>query len=184
MVFATSCPKGCFTPHVPHDNDNNGLIALVAVFKANEIEEKKNRKLLPVTRNKKRKLIFPDAVTLVDHHVYNNNAIALPRAASLTPPPPAAVISNEEGQKIGYMVCWLLVDKYDEHNSLGNTSTAYNLKIVEFKLYCKTFYNNDAILMYQVTRGKVVLFLTYNFQSQEGPQRELPNWTMRGQTKS
>ena len=88
------------------------------------------------------------------------------------------------------MVCqaWL-VDKYDKHNRLWNTAKAYNPKIAEFKLYCKTFYNNNTIVTYQVTRGKVELFLTYNFfceaklrERERVYQGELPNWTTRGQT--
>ena len=55
------------------------------------------------------------------------------------------------------------MDKYDEQNCLHNAAKAYDPKFAEFKLYCKTFYNNNTILTYQVTRGKVESFLTYNF---------------------
>ena len=68
------------------------------------------------------------------------------------------------------MACRALIDKYDKHNRICNTAKAYDPKITEFKLYCKTFYNNDAMLMYHVTRGKVEWFLTYNF-FQEAKQR-------------
>ena len=65
----------------------------------------------------------------------------------------------------------------DEHNRIWNIAKAYDPKIAEFKLYCKTFYNNDKILTYQVTRGKVELFLTYIFfvrQSQEERKKGVP----------
>ena len=63
MVFTTHCPQG-FIPQTPCDNEN-GLSALVAVFEANELEEKKNSKQAPTrtTRtNKRRKLMSPDDV--------------------------------------------------------------------------------------------------------------------------
>ena len=133
------------------------------VFVSASANKKKNSKQAP---RKKRKLIMsPDEVTL------NDNAdligIASPGlGTALTPP---AVI-NEERQKIGQMVCRAIVNKYDEHNRIWNTAKAYNPKIAEFKLWCKTFYNNNAILMYQVTRGKVESFLTYNFFRQAKPR--------------
>ena len=64
----------------------------------------------------------------------------------------------------------MVFTKYDKHNRICNTTRAYDPKIAEFKLYCKTFYNNNATLMYQMTRGKVELFVTYNL-FQEAKQR-------------
>ena len=69
MVFTNRCPQG-FIPQTPRDNDENGLSALVAVFEANELEEKKNSKQAPT--NKRRKLMSPDDVTL-------DNLVALPQ---------------------------------------------------------------------------------------------------------
>ena len=163
MVFATSSPDG-FIPNIPWDNDENGLAALVAAFEANEIEEKKNQKQPTRTRReqspnnkKKRKLMSPDNDDLT---------IALPGRI----PPPAPAVINKERQKIGQMVCQALVDKYDEDNRIRNTAKAYDPKVAEFELWCKTFYNNDAMLMYQVTRGKVESFLTYNLFREAKPR--------------
>ena len=168
MVFSTSRPEG-FIPNVPRDNDENGLETLVAVFKANEIEEKKNSKQAP--RRKKRKLMSPDDVTLVDNaDSIGQRRTALTPPAALTPTPTAPAVINEERQKIGQIVCRALCDKYDEHNRIRNTAKAYDPKIAEFKLWCRTFYNNDAMLMYQVTRGKVESFLTYNFFREAKPR--------------
>ena len=100
-----------------------------------------------------------DDVTLVGHND-DSASIASPGQGGTGVTPP--VIINEENQKIGQMVCQELVDKYDEHNQIGNMAKAHDPKIAEFKLWCRTFYNNDTILMYQVTRGKVELFSTYN----------------------
>ena len=71
MVFTKSCPQG-FIPQTPCNNDENGLTALVAVFQANEMEEKKNSKQALTRRNKRRKLMSPDDVTL-------DNLVALPQ---------------------------------------------------------------------------------------------------------
>ena len=68
-----------------------------------------------------------------------------------------------------------IMDKYDKYNQLWNTAKAYDPKIVKFKPWCKTFNNNEKILTYQVTRGKVESFLTYVFfvrQRKEGSKRE------------
>ena len=61
MVFATSCRPRDFIPNTPWENDENGLDALVAVFQANKLEEKKNSKQAP-RRATKRKLMSPDDV--------------------------------------------------------------------------------------------------------------------------
>ena len=57
MVFTTNCPEG-FIPNTPCKNDENGLAALVVMFEANAIEEKKNSWQAPT--RKKRKLMSPD----------------------------------------------------------------------------------------------------------------------------
>ena len=172
MVFTTRCPQG-FIPQTPCDNDENGLSALVAVFEANALEEKKNSKQAPMrtnNNNKRRKLMSPDNVILEDEEDPVASAPqrnASPSATTLTTMP--AVI-NEERQKIGQLVCRALHDKYDEHNRIRNTARAYGPKIKEFKLYCRTFYDNDAMLTYQVTRGKVESCLMYNFFREAKPR--------------
>ena len=137
MVFTTNCPKD-FIPNTPRDNDENGLAILAAVFEENEREEKKNSKQPRTTR--KRKLMSPDDVSLVGHDNDDSTSIALPGQQGRTGVTSPLII-NEEQQKIGQMACQALVDKYDEHNHIWNTSKAYNPKIAEFKL----FYNNDAL---------------------------------------
>ena len=75
--------------------------------------------------------------------------------------PFAPATINPELEATGKIAAMCTADIYDEHGCIQNTYKAYQPKIDEFNLYCKTFYNTNKALTYQITKNKVESYLSY-----------------------
>ena len=119
----------------------------------------------------KRILMSPDDIEMQGEENKKVDSPSSKASRELFPPSTIAIEHiNEEKQKTGQIAAMCTANQRDEHGRIHNTHRAYHPKLQEFKLFCRTFYNQDEALTYQITKAKVETYLTYSFYREVKPR--------------
>ena len=189
-AFKSTPPDG-WKPRTPATHDIELLRALDECETPDDKQAKKNKHgQAKTTGNKsssisRRLLMSPDDIDLHHGNSTTSRQLFSPektinnKELSAAEPFEVATI-NAEREATGKVAAMCTADIYDEHGRIRNTYKAYQPKLAEFNLYCKTFYNTDQALTYQITKNKVESYLAYCYYREAEPRGRQKGGGTRG----